>query len=407
MSRVIPRVQGPDDADRPRKGLLQPTPIWRTKLKPSGTSTSSTAMTPCTTKTAGSLVDVHDMRILVVDDQESHREYIREILHNDGYQCVIDTGDPHEVAQLCQAAPRPDLLMIDLSMPGRSGYEVLEEIGLLNGQQDLAVIVITADGKVEAKRRSLSLGANEFLTKPVDSLEVLLRVGNLLRAQRLTHGLRDLVERRTEELVRSRLETVHCLAVATEYRDDDTGHHTHRVGHTAALIARELSEDAELIRLIQIAAPLHDVGKIGVPDAILLKPGRLTDDEMDIMRQHVPIGAGILASGGSPELLLAHEIALFHHERWDGQGYGGGLAGASIPLAARITAAADSFDAITHKRPYKEAWPIDQAIGEMVSQRGRQFDPDVIDAFMRLDHRIVVEPILDARGEIPQVAPLS
>lgn len=347
------------------------------------------------------------MRILVVDDDAPHREYVCEILRKDGYEQVTATGDAREATRRCAGRLPPDLLMLDLNMPVMTGYDVLEKVQpQLDAPPHLAVIVVTADGGREAKRRALFLGANEFLAKPVDSLEVTLRVGNLLRTLRLRRDLHDLVEQRTDELVRSRLETVYCLAAATEYRDDDTGRHTQRVGRTAGLIARELGEDREAIRLIQIGAPLHDVGKIGVVDEILLKPGRLTDAEIEIMRQHVPIGAGILATGGSPELNLAHEIALYHHERWDGTGYGLGLAGASIPLAARITAAADSFDAITHKRPYKDAWPIDHALSEMTAQRGRQFDPDVIEAFMRLDHDTVVEPILGADGEIPEVVHL-
>jgi putative two-component system response regulator len=158
------------------------------------------------------------------------------------------------------------------------------------------------------------------------------------------------------------------------------------------LIAAELGLDKHTVELIRLAAPLHDVGKIGVPDSILLKPGALTDSEFLTIRRHVEIGAEILAHGSSPELQLAHEIALYHHERWDGTGYGHGLTGAQTPITARITAVADAFDAITHARPYKEPWPLDRALHEMASQRALQFDPDVLDAFMRLDHGTLTEP---------------
>jgi putative two-component system response regulator len=334
------------------------------------------------------------MRIVVVDDYPANCEYMCEILEGAGYGEVTVTTDPFEVARLCRGPLPPDLVILDLNMPGMSGYEVLGEIGpLMAGPPYLAVIVVTAEVATGAKRRALSLGANDFLTKPVDSAEMLLRVGNLLRAHRLQHSLNRLVEERTEQLELAHLETLQCLAAAAEYRDDDTGRHTQRVGNAAALIAQELSLDQDTVRLIRLAAPLHDVGKIGVPDSILLKPGSLTDSEFVTIRRHVEIGAEILKHGSSPELKLAHEIALNHHERWDGNGYGRGLAGPEIPITARITSAADAFDAITHARPYKEAWPLDRALDEMTAQRGHQFDPDVIDAFMRLDHAALIESL--------------
>jgi putative two-component system response regulator len=344
-------------------------------------------------QTADSLLDVRDMRILVADDYPANSEYMCEVLKGAGYRDVSATSQAREVPALCAETLRPDLLILDLNMPGLSGYEVLEEIRpMITGPPYLAVIVITGETSRDAKRRSLSLGAEDLLTKPVDGPEMLLRVGNLLRSHRLRHGLNELVKERTAELEHSRLETLQCLAAAAEYRDDETGRHTQRVGNTAALIAAELGLDKHTVELIRLAAPLHDVGKIGVPDSILLKPGALTDSEFLTIRRHVEIGAEILAHGSSPELQLAHEIALYHHERWDGTGYGHGLTGAQTPITARITAVADAFDAITHARPYKEPWPLDRALHEMASQRALQFDPDVLDAFMRLDHGTLTEP---------------
>jgi putative two-component system response regulator len=345
-------------------------------------------------QTADPPVDVRGMRILVADDYPANREYMCEVLKDAGYREVLSTAEAREVPRLCSGPLPPDLLLLDLNMPGMSGYEVLGEIRpLLTTPPYLAVIVITGETGRDAKRRALSLGANDFLTKPFDGPEMLLRVGNLLRSHRLRHSLNDLVAERTTELERARLETLECLAAAAEYRDDDTGRHTQRVGHTSALIAGELGLDEDTVRLIRLAAPLHDVGKIGIPDAILLKPGPLTDSELLAIRRHVEIGAEILAHGSSPEMKLAHDIALHHHERWDGTGYGRGLAGAQTPITARITAAADSFDAMTHARPYKEAWTLDRALTEMAEQRALQFDPDVVDAFMRLDHGTLIEPV--------------
>ena len=336
-------------------------------------------------------VTVRDMRVLVADDNEANGELLAQILGGAGYYHVSVTADAEDVPRLCVTDPRPDLLILDLHMPRLSGYEIMGHLRpVLSGPPYLPVLVVTADVTPDAKRRALSLGASDFLTKPVDAVEVLLRVGNLLRTHRLHGELNTLVEERTAELEGSRLETLRCLAAAGEYRDDDTGRHTERVGRTAKLIAEGLALAGSTVALVRVAAPLHDIGKIGIPDAILLKPGRLTDDEMTIMRTHVQIGAQILSAADSPELHLAREIALSHHERWDGTGYGEGLKADKIPLSARITAVADVFDALTHERPYKPAWAVDRAVSEMVSGRGHHFDPDAVDAFTRLDHLALV-----------------
>jgi putative two-component system response regulator len=187
-----------------------------------------------------------------------------------------------------------------------------------------------------------------------------------------------------DRLRQAQFETLSVLAAAAEYRDDETGEHTRRVGATAARLADRLGLPDEVVHLIRLAAPLHDIGKIGIPDAILLKPGRLTPDEFDDMKRHTTIGAQMLAGGASEQLAMAEQIAASHHERWDGTGYPCGIAGDAIPIAGRIVAVADVFDALTHARPYKDAWPLEQALEELTRQRGRQFDPDIIDAFFEL-----------------------
>lgn len=200
------------------------------------------------------------------------------------------------------------------------------------------------------------------------------------------------VRERTQALEESRLETLQRLAIAAEYRDDDTHQHTERVGRTAALIAAELALPAGTIELIRRAAPLHDIGKVGISDAVLLKPGKLTPAEFELMREHVDIGGRILADGKFEIVRMAREIALTHHERWDGTGYQHGLQAEQIPIAGRIVAVADVFDALTHERPYKQAWPIDDAVSEIHRLAGKQFDPRVVEAFAALDHSQLVEP---------------
>jgi putative two-component system response regulator len=205
--------------------------------------------------------------------------------------------------------------------------------------------------------------------------------------------LENTIRERTKALEDSRLEVLQRLAIAAEYRDDDTNQHTERVGRTAARIARQLGLGTEDVQLIRRAAPLHDIGKVGVPDAVLLKRGELTEDEYTAMQEHVQIGASILANGKFSVLHLARTIALSHHERWDGSGYPYGLAGGNIPLVGQITAVADVFDALTHERPYKPAWSIDAAVADIAKNAGVYFDPKVVDAFLALDHARLLHPV--------------
>jgi putative two-component system response regulator len=338
-----------------------------------------------------------DMRLLIVDDNAANVALLEQLIEGAGYTNVRSTRDPRIVAALC-ADWQPDLVLLDLHMPHLSGFEVLAAIADQLGESvNLPVLVLTADATSDARRRALSLGARDFVTKPLDHTEVLLRVGNLLQTRNLQRRLQDrnlvlanAVRERTEELEHARLEALSVLAAATEYRDDDTRQHTQRVGHTAALIAQALDLGDEAVATIRDAAPLHDIGKIGIPDHILLKPGRLTPDERTVMQRHAEIGARILAPTRSPVLRAAADIARTHHERWDGNGYLQGLDAERIPLAGRITAVADVFDALTHARPYKPAWPLDRALAEITSQAGRQFDPRVVSAFATLNHATLI-----------------
>lgn len=330
---------------------------------------------------------VYEARIMIVDDQPANVRLLEKILAQSGFHNVSSTIDPRQVLPLYMAG-QPDILVLDLHMPHLDGFAVMEQLRpRMSDGEYVPILVLTADVTPQAKERALSLGARDFLTKPFDHVEVLLRVKNLLETrllhvqQRNQNRILELkVKERTEDLEEAQLETIERLAIAAEFRDDDTGEHTQRVGLTAGLIAAAMDLDPGEIDLIRTAAPLHDVGKIGIPDSILLKPEKLTDDEFEIMKSHTTLGARILSGSRYPVLQAAEEIALTHHERWDGNGYAG-LRGPSIPLRGRIVAVADVFDALTHERPYKDAWPPEKAIDEIRKQSGAQFDPDVVRAF--------------------------
>jgi len=327
-------------------------------------------------------------RILMVDDEDANLQLLRRILEPAGYDDLRSTTVPEEVPALF-AEYRPDLLLLDILMPGKDGLEVLSEIRETFDDDDyLPVLIVTSDHSAEAMRRGLSAGAQDFLTKPLSPAEVRLRVENLLKTRFLHLALQDhnrnleeRVRERTDQLERARLEILDRLARAAEYRDDETGEHTRRVGQIAGAIADALGLDPDEVELIRRAAPLHDVGKIGIPDEILLHPGLLSEAQRDIMKTHTTIGGDLMAGSEFPLMRKAEEIARTHHEWWSGAGYPAGSAGEDIPVAGRIVAVADVFDALSHRRPYKAAWSVAEA-WEEIEQRSRiQFDPAAVEAF--------------------------
>jgi putative two-component system response regulator len=249
--------------------------------------------------------------------------------------------------------------------------------------------MVTASADRETRHRALEVGATDFLTKPVDPVELKARMANLL-ALRAAHRqladraswLADAVARATADLHEREREVIWRLSMAAEHRDRDTAYHVVRVAEYAGVVAEGLGLDADMVRQIRYAAPMHDVGKVGIPDAVLLKPGQLEPDEIDRMKAHTIIGGRILAESSSPLIRLAAEIALTHHERFDGRGYPYGRAGSDIPLCGRIVAVADVFDALTSERPYKRAWTTADAFAHIEAERGRQFDPACVDAFL-------------------------
>ncbi|HEX8465425.1 MAG TPA: HD domain-containing phosphohydrolase [Abditibacterium sp.] len=351
-------------------------------------------------------------RILIADDEPANVLLLERMLSNAGYTNLHTAGNGREAVEACRAVP-PDLILLDLMMPERDGFGVLEDLSDLCAEQFLPVLVLTADSNPEAKRRALSAGAKDFLIKPFDHVEVMLRVRNLLETRFLTLQLRDnnrnletqILQRTaalresnaqleifntqlqisTRAVEESQMEVLQRLAQAAELRDDDTGQHTQRVGALAARLAQQLGLPENHVELIRRSAPLHDVGKIGISDTILLKPGRLTADEFEVMKKHTTIGGELLAGGHSPFVCAAESIALSHHERFDGSGYPNRLAGDAIPLEGRILAVVDVFDALTHERPYKAAWPINDARLEIEAQKGRHFDPEIVNAFLSLN----------------------
>jgi len=328
-------------------------------------------------------------RILIVDDEQINVELLRRLLERAGFSRIESTNDSREAVDLYLNF-RPDLIVLDLHMPHRDGLEVLDELNAIAEASYLPILMLTGDDTQEAKREALSRGAKDFLNKPFHSDEVLLRIGTLLETRFLylqiqsqNQMLEAKVRDRTRELEAAQIEIIERLARAAEFRDDHSGQHTERVGQMAALIAKQIGLPDTQVYLIRRAAPLHDVGKIGIPDSVLLKPGKLTTDEFAIVKTHTAIGARILSGSSFTILRLAEEIAFNHHERWDGTGYVG-IAGAAVPLAGRICAIADVFDALTQTRPYKAAWTVTEAVSEIERQRGRQFDPTLVDAFLRI-----------------------
>jgi len=335
-----------------------------------------------------------EARILAVDDQPQNVSVLARLLQRAGYVNVETTTNPHRAVELFHATP-PDLVLLDLHMPEMDGFAVLDAISpSIAPATYLPIVFITADADAHLKKKALSLGAKDFVNKPFDATEIVLRIRNLLEARFLYREIEQQnevlemrVRERTEELEQAQLELLHRLSRAADFRDDDTMQHTERVGRTSAALARELGLSEETVALIRLAAPLHDLGKIAVPDSILLKGGRLNDEEFAVVKGHTEIGARLLAGSAHPLLQMAEEIARTHHEQWDGSGYLQGLRADDIPLVSRIVAVADVFDALTHTRAYKKSWPLSEALAELKRQRGTQFDPAVVDALLRIIER--------------------
>lgn len=329
---------------------------------------------------------INNSPILIVDDEPTNLKLLDKILSSQGYQQLILESDPRNVVRLYQQQ-RPDLILLDINMPHLNGYQVIEELKALDDTLLPPIVILTAQYGKHYLLQALAAGARDFITKPFDRTELLMRVRNLLEAHlahRLIHEKKNVLESmvrvRTDELRRTRLQAVQRLGMAAEYRDEETGGHILRMSHICALLARTIGWDEADCELILHASPMHDIGKIGIPDAVLLKPGSLDPHEWEIMKRHTIIGKQLLDGDDSELMHMACVIAYTHHEKWDGSGYPQGLAGQDIPIAGRIAALADVFDALTSKRPYKNAWSVEAALDMIRDNRGKHFDPQLVDA---------------------------
>ncbi len=331
-----------------------------------------------------------DLKIMIIDAQVSNVLQLERLLQEEGYINFVSTSDSRE-ALASFLGFKPDLVLVDLQMPHLDGYGVMQQLRKnMAPDSFLPILVLTTDITPEGRRRALLEGATDFLFKPLDPAEATLRIRNLLQTRSLYLQLQDQnkildqkVRKRTQQLEQAQIEILERLAQAAEYRDDDTGEHTQRVGKMVAQIAAGLGLPNKQVEQMRLAAPLHDIGKIGIPELILLKPEKLTPEEWKVIQTHTTIGAKILTGSQSPLLQMAEEIARTHHEHWDGNGYFG-MKGDEIPLAGRIVTVVDVLDTLINIRPYKKAWPVKKALDEIVHQRGKQFDPQVVDALLRI-----------------------
>jgi putative two-component system response regulator len=318
--------------------------------------------------------------ILVVDDTPENIDVLSGILKP--FYRIKAALNGKIALKIARETPKPDLILLDVMMPEIDGYEVCRQLKRNPETSKIPVIFITAKSEIQDEELGFSLGACDYITKPVSPPIVSARVRTHLSLYDQSRHLEKLVQLRTAELNSTRLEIIHRLGRAAEYKDNETGMHVIRMSLYAGLLARKISDDEDWCELLTTVAPMHDVGKIGVPDQILLKPGKLDEHEWQTMQEHPHFGAEIIGDHASPLLQLAKEVALYHHEKWNGAGYPAGIAGKDIPLSARIVAIADVFDALTSKRPYKAPWPVAKAIDYIQQQSGQHFDPELVPRFI-------------------------
>jgi putative two-component system response regulator len=332
--------------------------------------------------------DLKQASILVVDDELANVRLLEKILSTMGYCNVVCTQDPLQVESLYKEH-NSDLILLDIDMPILDGYGVMEQLKELTENHPPAILVLTAQQMQSFRQRALDSGARDYVTKPFDANELLSRIRNLLEvkmAHKFMHYQNEILEQKVQERTQlihdTRLQVVRRLGRAAEYRDEETGLHIIRMSKMAVVIAKAAGMNEEQCDLLLNAAPMHDIGKIGIPDQILLKPGIFEPDEWTVMQTHAQIGADILSGDDSDLMSMAHDIAISHHEKWNGKGYPNRLEGEAIPLVGRVTALADVFDALTSVRPYKMAWSIEKAVDLIKEERGQHFDPRLVDLFL-------------------------
>ncbi|MDE1921222.1 MAG: response regulator [Candidatus Omnitrophica bacterium] len=332
-------------------------------------------------------------RILAVDDNILNLQILKKILDQAGFIHITTTTDPTKAVDLYKEI-RPDLVLLDLNMPKMDGFAVMAQLSILNPGDYLPILVLTAEEE-SLRFKALQSGAKDFLHKPYERLDVLLRSRNIIEVRLLYKQIKDdnatldqKVNEQIKEIRDTRLEVIRRLAVAAELRDTGTGQHIYRMSHYSKALALAFGFTKEQGELLFTASPLHDIGKIAIPDSILLKPSRLEPHEFEIIKTHTILGAQMLAGSNSVFLKMAETIALNHHEKWDGSGYPQGIRGEEIPITGRICAVADVFDALSSDRPYKGAWTIEKTMAELRKQKGTHFDPKLIDAFESIQKEI-------------------
>lgn len=335
-----------------------------------------------------SIEQIFNARVLILDDQKLHAFFLKEVLQQQGYKNILCLMDPLKAIPTCKDF-KPDLIILDLLMPHLDGFQVMGQLHNFRLEHYLPILAVSADKSTDIRLRALQSGATDFLDKPFENVEIIIKIRNMIEL-RILHNqiasqnklLEFKVNERTKELRYTQYDIIRRLAQAAEFRDGDTGIHIIRMSQYAKKLGEALGLNDEECDLLHHASPLHDVGKIGIPDSILLKPGKLTADEFEIMKTHTTIGAKILAGSDSPVMKLAEVIALTHHERWDGKGYPYGIKADEIPFTGQICSVCDVFDALTSARPYKKAWSIQEAVDEIKRMRNVNFNPKIVDAFL-------------------------
>ena len=332
-------------------------------------------------------VDAANWRVLVVDDTPANLAVLKETLAPEGYK--LSFANTGEKALEIAAQINPDLILLDVMMPGIDGYETCSRLKQDDKTKDIPIIFITAKKETEDIVHGFKVGGIDYVPKPFQQEEICSRVRTHLELRELQKNLEQMVLERTKQLNDSRLEIVGRLGKAAEYKDNETGMHVIRMSHYSELLAREMGMDDHYCEVLLNASPMHDIGKIGIPDKVLLKPGKLDHDEWEIMKTHTTMGAAILSGGESEVMKMSESIAITHQEKWDGSGYPNGMKGEDIPLEGRIVAIADVFDALTSIRPYKKAWTVEDAVNMIEQESGKHFDPKLVPLFVKILPEIV------------------
>jgi len=343
------------------------------------------------------------VKILVVDDEDRNLRLMKLLLTSFGYD-VLTASNGEEALEMVHDIP-PDVILLDIMMPKMDGFEVAKQLKREEETKIIPIVMVTALNEVEDRVKALEAGADDFLNKPVDKTELRARVQSLVKVKAYNDHMQNYqkeleaeVAQRTIQLRQAlkklkevSLESIFHLCRAAEYKDENTGDHIKRMSHYASAVARKMGLNKQTVEDLLYTAPMHDAGKIGIPDHILLKPSKLNDKEWETMKQHTIVGAQILTGSGAKFIKLAETIALTHHERWDGSGYPKGLKGSKIPLIGRIAAIADVFDALTSKRPYRmKPFSLEEAFNYIKEGRGRHFDPEIVDAFFAAEEEILL-----------------